>query len=105
MKSSKSTVIYGVMIEELERNHRMKERYLLEIETLPKGSLVVRKIGNQEYCYINYRKNRKVISQYIGKKEIINIDEWKKKINKRKHLERVIKDLQEEEKQIRKILK
>ena len=35
--------------EELDRNIRMKKRYKEELEILPKGSLLLRKIGNQEY--------------------------------------------------------
>lgn len=68
MESWKNTVIYGVMVEELERNQRMRDRYLLELESLPKGSIVMGEI------------------------------------EKRQHLERVLRDLKVEENQIRKIL-
>ena len=102
---AKSTVIRGVLEEELERNGRMKKRYLDEIEQLPKGSVMLRKIGNQEYFYLKYRENNKVISKYIGQKTEIDIKEIKEKILKRKHIEGVIKNLSLEEKEILKALR
>ena len=102
---AKSTVIRGVLEEELERNGRMKKRYLDEIEQLPKGSVMLRKIGNQEYFYLKYRENNKVISKYIGQKTEIDIKEIKEKILKRKHIEGVLKNLSLEEKEILKALR
>ncbi len=69
------------------------------------NGLSVMRIGEQEYYYIKHRKKCKVVFKYLGKKGAINIDEWKTKIDKRKHLEEVLRDLKVEEKQIRKILK
>jgi len=105
MKEKKSTVIRGVLEEELERNERMKNRYLLELKKLPKGSIVLRKLGNQEYYYLNYRENKKVIAKYIGKKEVTDIKELQDGINKRKHLQEVIKNLKQEENEIKKALR
>ncbi len=105
MKNRKETVIHGVLTEELERNDRMRSRYIEEIESLPKGSIVIRKIGKQEYYYLTYRENRKVVSKYLGKKEEVDIEQLKKDISKRKHFQEVIKDLKQEEKEIKKALR
>ena len=51
-------------MDELERNHRLVARYEKELETLPKGSIIKRKIGNQEYSYLNYRNGERVISKF-----------------------------------------
>lgn len=104
-KDAKSTVIRGVLEEELERNSRMTKRYIDELEQLPKGSVMLRKIGNQEYFYLKYRENKKIISKYIGQKTEINIKEIKEKIQKRKHVEGVLKNLSLEEKEILKALR
>ena len=104
-KGAESTIIRGVLEEELERNSRMKKRYMDEIEQLPKGSVMLRKIGNQEYYYLKYRENKKIISKYIGRKNEINIKEIKEKIQKRKHVEGVLKNLSVEEKEIIKALR
>lgn len=105
MKNSKPTVIRSVLEEELERNDRMQNRYLQEIEILLKGSIVKRKIGNHLYCYLTYRENQKVIAKYIGKpeeKEIAKIDE---EIKKRNHLKEILKTLKQEEKEIKRALR
>ena len=47
----KSEVVKAVFQDELERNQHLVARYEKELETLPKGSIFKRKIGNQEYLY------------------------------------------------------
>lgn len=62
----KSEVVKAVFQDELERNQRLVARYEKEFETLPKGSIFKRKIGNQEYLYLNYRNGERVISKFSG---------------------------------------
>lgn len=104
-KHNESTIIRGVLEEELERNSRIKKRYIDEIEQLPKGSILLRKIGNQKYYYLKFRENRKVVSKYIGQENEIDIKELEEKIRKRKHIEAVLKNLVLEEKEILKALR
>jgi len=99
------SVIKGVLEEELERNRRMKSRYVLELEKLPKGSIFIRNIGNQEYCYLKYRENGKIIAKYLGNKKTIDIGKLNELIIERKHIESVIKRLLDEEKEIEKVIK
>ena len=98
------SVIRGVLEEELERNIRMKNRYISELEKLPKGSILLRKIGNQEYYYLKYRENGKSIAKYLGKKNSTAIDELDELIKQRKHIEDVIKRITHEENEIVKAL-
>lgn len=105
MKISKSTVIKGVLEEELERNERMTKRYQIELRNLPKGSIVKRKIGNQEYYYLSYREKKKVIAKYIGKAESVDVAELQAKLDKRKYIMGVLKSLKQEEKEIKSALK
>ena len=104
-KYAESTIIRGVLEEELERNSRIKIRYMDEIEQLPKGSILLREIGNQEYYYLKFRENKKVVSKYIGQKNEVDIKELEEKIKKRKHIEAILKNLVLEEKEILKALR
>jgi len=99
------SVIRGVLEDELERNARMRMRYISELKTLPKGSILIRKLGKYEYCYLKYRENGKSVAKYLGKKSTTNISELTELIKKRKHIEDVIKRLVLEEKELGKALK
>ncbi len=60
-------VIKGVLKEELANSLRMKRTYERELVKLPKGSLIKKKIGRQEYYYLLLRENGKVKFVYQGK--------------------------------------
>ena len=51
----KSELVRSVFEDEFERNKRLISRYEKEIERLPKGAVFKRKIGNQEYYYLEFR--------------------------------------------------
>jgi len=99
-----STVIYGLLEEEKQRNIEMLEMHKKEIGLLPKGAVVAQKINGGTYYYLRYRKGEKVMSEYLGNNEAL-IAETRKKVAKRKHLENIIKRLKLEYKQICKIVK
>ena len=101
-----STVIYGMLEEEKERNLEMQKIYQKDIDSLPKGTIIRRRIGKSKntYHYLNYRDGNKLISKYLGNDEDL-IAETRKRIKKRKHLEGIVKRLQLEYKQISKIVK
>jgi type VI protein secretion system component VasK len=101
-----STVIYGLLEEEKERNLEMQAIHQREIDSLPKGSIYRRRVGDSKnmYHYLSYRENGKTIAKYLGKDEEL-ITETRKKIAKRKHLEKIVKRLKLEYTQICKIVK
>lgn len=101
----KSDVVKAVFQDELERNRRLVSRYEKELETLPKGSIYKRKIGNHEYLYLNYREGNKVVSKFLGKKETFDSDELHAQINKRNEYKQLIKKLKLEQKDLLKALK
>jgi hypothetical protein len=59
-------VIKGVLREELRNSRRMKKRYEQELASLPRGSLVKRKIKGGEYYYLVYREKGKFRADYVG---------------------------------------
>ena len=101
----KSELVRSVFEDEFERNKRLISRYEKEIERLPKGTVFKRKIGNQEYYYLNYRDGKKVVSKFLGNVVDYNIEELKENLNKRKDLSKVIKKLKLERKEILKELR
>jgi hypothetical protein len=96
-------LIKKVVLEEQKRNTKMVKMYRKKINSLPKGSLSLKKIGSNEYYYLKYRDNRKVVTDYIGKdKEKVALLE--KQIQKRKRCEKMLSVLVKEKKAILKIL-
>ena len=101
----KSEVVKAVFQDELKRNQRLVARYEKELETLPKGSIFKRKIGNQEYLYLNYRDGEKVISKFLGKAEEFNSQELQLQLDKRKEYKNLLKKLRIEQKELLKAIK
>ena len=99
-----ATVIYGMLQEEKQRNLQMQESYKKEIAGLRKGSISVKTVSGANYYYLKYRQGNKVKNDYIGKDEKI-VEEIKREIEKRKHLQGVLKRLKDEYRQISIIVK
>ena len=100
-----SPVIKSFLSDEYERTERMLMKYNQEISLLPKGSLLIRNIGNKKYAYLNYRKDSKPVSEFIGNAEVSAVFDLQERINKRKRLASLIKELVIEQKDLQKILK
>lgn len=100
-----STVIKGILEDELDRSYRMLYTYEEKMLTLPKGSIFVRKRGTREYCYLNYRESNKVISKYIGSQDSDDVANIKRDIEERKRIAGLIKNIKIEIAEIRKALK
>lgn len=93
-------LIESVVKNEAERNRKMIEQYETLIAELPKGSLICRK---GEYYYLKYRENGKVCDKYIGK-DPSTVDRVRRDIEQRKHYEKMLNALKQEQKTISKLL-
>ena len=93
-------IINSVVKNEALRNSEMIQQYEKLISELPKGSLICRK---NEYFYLKYRKNGKVCDDYIGK-DREKISRIKEQLEQRKHYEKMLSALKQEQKVINKIL-
>lgn len=80
-------------MQEKKRIEYMIEKYTDEYSCLPKGSIYEKRVGEKVYYYLKYRDGKKVISQYISKD---CIEEVGSKVQKRKHVEAMIKSLKKE---------
>ena len=97
-------VIEGILAEERQRNLDMQNSYSDEIGKLPKGTVVIKKVGNKEYCYLKYRQGNKFISEYMGH-AAENADKLREQVNKRRYFEKLLRELQAEYKLICKVVK
>ena len=98
------SVIKGVLREEKERNLMMQNQYLQEISSLPKGSIVKKSKKSGDYYYLAYRSGSKVISDYLGK-DADKVYKIQQAIDRRKHLEGLVKNLKSELKLIAKVVR
>ena len=86
-------MILTMIAQEKKRIEYMLTRYQEEYDRLPKGSLSEKKAGTRTYYYLKYRDGKKVVSEYINKSRI---DEVQIQLEKRRHIEVMMKSLQEE---------
>lgn len=86
-------MILSTITKEKARIEYMLAKYRADYDSLPKGSISEKRVGEKTYYYLKYRSGKKVVSQYINKSDI---DEVREQIEKRKHIEAMIKSLQEE---------
>ncbi len=93
-------IINSVIKNEALRNSAMIQQYEKLILELPKGSLICRK---NEYYYLKYRENGRVCDDYIGKDKE-RISQIKEQLEQRKHYEKMLSALKQEQKVINKIL-
>ena len=98
------SVIHGMLQEEKQRNLEMQAAYRQEINGLRKGSIKKKVISGCSYYYLKYRQEGQVKDIYLGKDESI-INEIRREIEKRKYLQSVLKRLEQEHKEISKIIK
>lgn len=86
-------LILSTILQEKERIERMLIKYQEELETLPKGTISEKRVKQFTYFYLKYRDGKKVISKYISQNDIETI---RAQVEKRRHIETMIRSLQEE---------
>lgn len=86
-------MILTTVLQEKRRIEYMLKKYREEYESLPKGTISEKAVGDKTYYYLKYRDGKKVVSKYVSKAEI---DTLREQIEKRKHIEVMIKSLTEE---------
>lgn len=86
-------LILHTVMQEKQRIEYMLEKYQSELADLPKGTISEKTGGGKVYYYLKYRDGKKVVSQYVNKKEIDNV---RGLVEKRRHIEAMIKSLYDE---------
>lgn len=67
------------------------KKYREKIAKLPKGSISIKTRGNNAYLYLTYRKDNKIISEYVGNIESDKAIEILAQIKERKEYEKLLK--------------
>ena len=86
-------LLLSTVMKEKQRIEYMLSKYRNELLQIPKGSLSVKSVNGKEYFYLKYRENNKVCSKYIRQAEVETV---RIQIEKRKHIEAMIRSLEEE---------
>ena len=86
-------MILSTILQEKERIDRMLAKYQEELEMLPKGTISEKKVKQSTYFYLKYREGKRVVSRYIPQKDV---DAVREQVEKRRHIETMIRSLQEE---------
>jgi hypothetical protein len=97
-------ILNGVLKEELERLKELEKNYEEKIAKLPKGSLIKKNIKGNIYYYLNYRKGKKGIFEYLGKLRKEEIDKMKEKIAERRKLVKLKRQVKKDIKNLEKII-
>lgn len=86
-------LILHTVKQEKQRIEYMLGKYQEKLFALPKGTISEKTVNGKTYYYLKYRDGKKVISRYVGKNEIENM---RALVEKRRHIETMIRCLQEE---------
>lgn len=86
-------MILRTVSQERDRIEYMLDRYQRTLAQLPKGSISEKAVSGKTYYYLKYRDGKKVISRYLRSMEV---DTVREQLARRKHVEAMIKSLQEE---------
>lgn len=87
--------VLNMITQEEKRITLLKNNYEDQLSRLPKGTMRIRQKGNNAYYYLSYREGKKVTTEYIGKDEY-RIALIKEQLEKRKHIEDMLKELNKE---------
>ena len=73
-------LIISTVLQEKRRIDYMLAKYQEALAELPKGTISEKQVKGNTYYYLKYRDGKKVVSKYIGKKDI---NELKQQIDRR----------------------
>ena len=105
LKEDTMKILNGVLNEELDRLNKLKKNYEKQIAKLPKGSLIRKNIKGNIYYYLNYRQEKKKIFRYIGKLPRKELENLLDKIEERRKLEKLNKQVKKDIKKLEKMIK
>ena len=95
-------ILTNTVSKECRRIEYMITEYRKVKDSLPKGTVTPKKIGNQTYYYLKYRDGDRIVSDYVHKEDLENLTEL---IEHRKHAELMIRALKDELKKAKSLLK
>lgn len=94
-------LMISMALQEKQRIDYMLDKYQQALVDLPKGTISEKQVGGNTYYYLKYRDGGKVVSKYITKEKV---DALRQQIERRRHIESMVRSLSEERALAEKIL-
>ena len=82
-------------MREAKRMDTLRKSYEKQLAGMPKGSLRLKERNNKNYYYLSYRRDGKVVSDYVGTDESAII-ELKEQLERRRGIENLLKGIRKE---------
>ena len=95
------SILMEVLKEELDRLERQQAVYERDLQAIPKGYISKKKISGKEYCYLQYRDGRRVVSQYIAAEDLPKVEF---QVKRRRQLEASLRRVREDQIKLRKVV-
>ena len=89
------SLLTEAVAQEQRRIEQMISKYEKEHSCLTKGVLITKSNKGNQYYYLQYRNGKKTVSEYIGRQSD-KVEELQKQIDRRKHIQAMLKALHEE---------
>ncbi|MEN6314948.1 MAG: hypothetical protein ABFD25_11950 [Clostridiaceae bacterium] len=86
---------FATTLREAKRMSALRESYEKQLASLPKGSLRLKERNGRKYFYLAYRRDGKVVSEYVGNDESVVAD-LKERLERRKNIEKLLKSIKNE---------
>lgn len=96
------SMIETVLKKERQRNEILLGIYEEELSKLPKGKIIPKIQNGRTYFYLRFRSREKVCTSYLGKDKN-TLAETEEKLNRRKVVEKLVKELKAENRKIAKL--
>ena len=96
------SILADMLREEQERAMAMKDAVRKELQVLSKGYLSRKVIRGRPVFYLQYRVGKQIVSHYISKEKLEKV---RKDVSRRKELQAMEKEIDENLKRIQKALK
>ncbi len=97
--------IKSILAEEAMRLEELCKKYREEIGRLPRGSIAIKKRGNNEYLYLAGRERGKVRFRYIGKADFPEAKEIKAGVEKRQKYQKLLRQARQNLKELKRVIR
>ncbi|MDR1292681.1 MAG: hypothetical protein LBJ91_04720 [Clostridiales Family XIII bacterium] len=95
------SVLSEILQEEYDRLKATITSYEKEAAGLPKGSVVIKRIGGREYPYLQWREGKQVKSRFIKAGDLLHL---KDQVNRRREYEKLIRSLYSSKKEFDRVI-
>lgn len=102
LEAKTMSVLDDVLREEHDRLIVMRDAMSGEIAELPRGYISRKRISGREYCYLQKRIGGKIVSSFIKRDDVPALE---KQINRRRQLKASLREVDENLKKIRRVVK